>query len=99
MVIKVIRDFILKCNHKTLTFRRGELYEIRNHNDLIIDLINRGLIIPEYVFDTYDWCINVCILTEGQARLCERANPCWRFEREKFIEAFIKKNGDSPYNR
>jgi hypothetical protein len=39
-------------------------------------LVKKG-VLGEY--DRYDWCFNVCMLTENQSRLCERARPCPRF--------------------
>ena len=27
----------------------------------------------------YAWCFSVCMLTEGQAKLCERAKPCPKY--------------------
>ncbi len=98
MVVRVVKDFILKFRDKTLRFQKEELYQFLDE-DLVVDLINKGLIIPEGVYESYDWCVHVCMLTEGQAKLCERANPCWRFNREKFIETFVKKNGKSSYHK
>ena len=32
-------------------------------------------------YDLYEWCFNVCMLTEGQAKLCLSANSCPRFRK------------------
>jgi hypothetical protein len=53
MVIRVIKDFILKTKHETLTMKRGEIYKIYDQ-DLVEELIHKGLVIPEDVSDTYD---------------------------------------------
>jgi|GEM_PF-4943312 len=99
MVIRVLKNFILKCGNKTLEFKKGELYQFLDLYDLVADLIRKGLIIPEELHNHLDWCLYVCMLTEGQAKLCERASSCWRFDRERFIETFIKKDGKSSYHK
>jgi hypothetical protein len=95
MVIRVVRDFILKTKHETLTMKKGELYKIYDQA-LVEELVHKGLVIPEDVFDTYDWCINTCMLLPEHSRLCEkvRPNPCWKYQREEFIQKFLKDNGN-----
>jgi undecaprenyl pyrophosphate synthase len=29
--------------------------------------------------DKYDWCREICMLTKGQATLCERVKPCPKY--------------------
>jgi hypothetical protein len=55
-------------------------------------LILKGLIFPQKLLSAYDWCLNVCMLTEGQHRLCERVKPfpCWRFERGSFVKEVVQ---------
>jgi len=55
-------------------YKKGETIELPPEK--AESLVKKG-VLGEY--DRYDWCFNVCILTEDHARLCERARPCPRF--------------------
>jgi hypothetical protein len=102
MLLRILKPFILKDNYQAKIFREGELIKVRNH-DLAIRLVRDGLAFPYEpsgwgtdLEEAYDWCLNICMLLPEHSKLCEkvRPNPCWKYQREEFIQKFLKDNGN-----
>jgi len=55
-------------------YRKGDIIDVSP--DKIQPFIEQG-VLGEY--NKYEWCFNVCMLIEGQAKFCKRVTPCPRF--------------------
>jgi len=89
MKVIALKEFKLKTSKGLMIeLQKGQTLDLPHEKAQ--GLIQKGLIFPQRLLDAYDWCLNVCMLTEGQHKLCERVKPCWRFERESFVKEVVQ---------
>jgi hypothetical protein len=89
MKVIALKEFKLKTSKGLLELQKGQILDLPPEKAQ--GLIQKGLIFPQRLLGVYDWCLNVCMLIEGQHKLCERVKPfpCWRFERESFVMGVV----------
>jgi hypothetical protein len=90
MKIVALKSFRMQTSKGLLELQKGQILDLPSEK--VRGLIQKGLIFPQRLLSAYDWCLNVCMLIEGQHKLCERVKPlpCWRFQREFFVKEVVQ---------